>query len=214
MGTDPFNGFISSIKEPLLSQGLLGDLKHKSRWTDAAPLRTLPLTCQPFEMKPGSFPTIEEFALENYQMMEAERKARGINEESEDEGEVVMGDKGGHWNACTHLNVYGINFMPFFARMLSHGFRPKSVLEFGCGLGTTSDFVARFTAGGSDVVHHYIFQCVPGLFSHDPAPPPPPQYIYTLGLHRTQSDARGGLRHGSRPAACAPTSYEHFRPGK
>jgi SAM-dependent methyltransferase len=63
-----------------------------------------------------------------------------------------MGGKGGEWSACTHVKLYGMNFASFFARHLAYGLKPKSVLEFGCGLGTTSDFLARFVPGGSKVV--------------------------------------------------------------
>ena len=63
-----------------------------------------------------------------------------------------LGEQGGKWSACTHLAVYGFNFAAFFARHLAYGLRPRSVLEFGCGLGTTSDFLARFVPGGSRVV--------------------------------------------------------------
>lgn len=45
-----------------------------------------------------------------------------------------------------------MNFASFFVRHLAYGLKPKSVLEFGCGLGTTSDFLARFVPGGSKVV--------------------------------------------------------------
>ena len=63
-----------------------------------------------------------------------------------------MGGKGGEWSACTHVKLYGMNFASFYARHLAYGLKPKSVLEFGCGLGTTSDFLARFVPGGSKVV--------------------------------------------------------------
>lgn len=63
-----------------------------------------------------------------------------------------MGEEGGEWSACTHIQIYGMNFASFFARHLAYGLKPKSVLEFGCGLGTTSDFLARFVPGGSNVV--------------------------------------------------------------
>jgi len=63
-----------------------------------------------------------------------------------------LGEAGGQWNACTHLSVYGTNFAVYFARALAFRLRPRSVLEFGCGLGTTSDFLARFTPGGSRVI--------------------------------------------------------------
>lgn len=64
----------------------------------------------------------------------------------------AMGKDGGEWSACTHIKLYGMNFAAFFARHLAYGLKPKSVLEFGCGLGTTSDFLARFVPGGSNVV--------------------------------------------------------------
>ncbi len=66
--------------------------------------------------------------------------------------DAKMGHEGGEWSACTHLKNYGMNFAAFFARHLAYGIKPKSVLEFGCGLGTTSDFLARFVPGGSKVV--------------------------------------------------------------
>ena len=63
-----------------------------------------------------------------------------------------MGLHGGEWSACTHLKIYGLNFASNFVRGLAHGLKPASVLEFGCGLGTTSDFLARFVPGGARVV--------------------------------------------------------------
>jgi len=61
----------------------------------------------------------------------------------------MLGQSGGMWSPCTHLKTYGLNFSPFFARFLSYQLKPKTALEFGCGLGTTSDFVAR--QAGADV---------------------------------------------------------------
>jgi SAM-dependent methyltransferase len=63
-----------------------------------------------------------------------------------------MGSEDGEWSACTHLQTDVMHFAAFFARHLAYGLQPKSVLEFGCGLGTTSDFLARFVPGGSQVV--------------------------------------------------------------
>jgi len=63
-----------------------------------------------------------------------------------------MGNEGGEWSSCTHIEIYGMNFAVFFARHLAYGLKPKSVLEFGCGLGTTTDFLARFVPGGSKTV--------------------------------------------------------------
>mmetsp|Transcript_62295 Transcript_62295/g.173765 ORF Transcript_62295/g.173765 Transcript_62295/m.173765 type:complete len:398 (+) Transcript_62295:74-1267(+) len=55
------------------------------------------------------------------------------------------GAAGGEWSPCTHLATYGLNFAPFFGRFLSFQLQPRTVLEFGCGLGTTSDYVARMS---------------------------------------------------------------------
>mmetsp|Transcript_17284 Transcript_17284/g.53971 ORF Transcript_17284/g.53971 Transcript_17284/m.53971 type:complete len:544 (-) Transcript_17284:39-1670(-) len=62
------------------------------------------------------------------------------------------GMQGGKWTACTHLKKYGMNFAAFHARHIAYGLRPRTVLEFGCGLGTTSDFLARHIPGGAHVV--------------------------------------------------------------
>jgi len=56
----------------------------------------------------------------------------------------LRGEAGGEWSACTHLREYGLNFAPFLARFLTYQLQPATMLEFGSGLGTTSDFVARF----------------------------------------------------------------------
>ena len=66
-------------------------------------------------------------------------------------GQVSSGRKGGAWSACTHLSHYGLNIAPFFLRFLALQLRPQKALEFGCGLGTTADFLARFTPGGSRI---------------------------------------------------------------
>ena len=94
--------------------------------TDAS----FPKSCDNYYVKSGSFPSIKEIM-----------KQKGS-----------PGFQGGHWSACTHLTNYGLHFMPFFARLIAFGLKPRSVLEFGGGLGTTSDFLSRFVSGGSNVV--------------------------------------------------------------
>eukprot|EP00929_Paragymnodinium_shiwhaense_P008721 TRINITY_DN11268_c0_g1_i1.p1 TRINITY_DN11268_c0_g1~~TRINITY_DN11268_c0_g1_i1.p1 ORF type:complete len:460 (+),score=79.03 TRINITY_DN11268_c0_g1_i1:125-1504(+) len=59
-------------------------------------------------------------------------------------GDAMQGSSGGEWNMCTHLKNYGLNTMPALQRFLVHQLQPASALEFGCGLGTTSDYVQRF----------------------------------------------------------------------
>jgi SAM-dependent methyltransferase len=59
-------------------------------------------------------------------------------------GAEQKGWAGKEWSPCTHLKNYGLNFAPFVARFLAYQLAPRTVMEFGCGLGTTSDFVARF----------------------------------------------------------------------
>lgn len=88
----------------------------------------MPPDCRPFVVH--DFPTLEDIASE-----------KGI-----------LGNRGGSWSACSHLSLFGINFMPFTARYLAFHLKPRTALEFGCGLGTTADFLARFTPGGAEVV--------------------------------------------------------------
>ena len=66
-------------------------------------------------------------------------------------GHGSTGSSGGAWSACTHLTRYGLNLAPFFLRFLATQLQPRSALEFGCGLGTTADYLARFTPGGANV---------------------------------------------------------------
>ena len=67
---------------------------------------------------------------------------------------TVQGAHGGSWSPVTHLReyaAYGLNTAPFLQRFLAFALRPRRMLEIGCGLGTTSDFVARFAPGGAQV---------------------------------------------------------------
>ena len=66
-------------------------------------------------------------------------------------GRKHQGSSGGAWSACTHLSIYGLNIAPFFLRFLAMHLQPRNALEFGCGLGTTADFLARFTPGGARI---------------------------------------------------------------
>lgn len=64
---------------------------------------------------------------------------------------AIQGRNGGQWSPLTHIRCYGLNTAPMFMRFLAFGIKPSSALEMGCGLGTTADFVARFTPGGARV---------------------------------------------------------------
>lgn len=75
------------------------------------------------------------------------RSGHGYHEE---EGKL-HGIRGGQWSPLTHIRCYGLNTAPMFMRFLAFAIQPRSALEIGCGLGTTADFVARFTPGGSMV---------------------------------------------------------------
>ena len=66
-------------------------------------------------------------------------------------GASSSGHAGGAWSACTHISQYGLNIAPFFLRFLALQLKPQTALEFGCGLGTTADFLARFAPGGTRV---------------------------------------------------------------
>ena len=83
-----------------------------------------------------------------------------------------LGQLGGHWSACTHLQVYGMNLAVFFARWLAFGLRPRSVLEFGCGLGTTADFLARHVPGGTRVTCVEPEPMLSDVFAHASRPAP------------------------------------------
>jgi len=89
--------------------------------------------------------------------------------------DATLGGTGGHWSACTHLHIYGVNFAVFLVRALAFDLRPRSVLEFGCGLGTTSDFLARFTPGGARVVCVEPEPMLKEVFARRPPPQRPMQ---------------------------------------
>jgi SAM-dependent methyltransferase len=91
-------------------------------------LGTVPHECSEFEVQRGQFKTLKDLEHMNQ-----------------------IGWEGGQWTACTHLATYGLNFASYYARFLAFNLAPATVLEFGCGLGTMSDFLARFVPGGSRV---------------------------------------------------------------
>jgi len=51
---------------------------------------------------------------------------------------------GGSWTVTDHLCAYGFNWPEPLGRFLTFQLKPKRVLEFGCGLGLTADYLARF----------------------------------------------------------------------
>lgn len=63
---------------------------------------------------------------------------------------------GGDWSPCAHLKEYGpnvgVNFATFLARLLAFHVKPRTSLEFGCGLGLMSDFLARFAPDGCSAI--------------------------------------------------------------
>jgi len=90
--------------------------------------------CGKHEVTQSSFPSVDE-----------------VLKKSGSKAAASMGSEGGEWTACTHLKIYGMNLAVFFLRFLAFHVKPATVMEFGCGLGTTADFLARFTPGGSRV---------------------------------------------------------------
>jgi len=92
---------------------------------------SIPLECDKYWVKPGEFPTIEEIFN------------RGFTDGDD--------ENGGNWTPCTSLRLYKFNYHVIFGQFLALILKPKSVLEFGCGLGQQSDFLSRFVPGGSDV---------------------------------------------------------------
>ena len=85
-------------------------------------------------------------------------------------GAARKGSKGGEWTASTHLNIYGMNLAVFFLRFLAFHVKPATVMEFGCGLGTTADFLARYTPGGSRVTCIEPQPMLKEVFGKNPLP--------------------------------------------
>ena len=82
-------------------------------------------------------------------------------------GEVLLGkidgESGGAWSPARHLCQYGFNFPDALARLLTFQLRPRSVLEFGCGLGLTADYIARY--GQAKVLCIEPNQMLPEIFA-------------------------------------------------
>ena len=96
---------------------------------------------------------------------------------------TMRGGRGGHWTACTHLKgyaAYGLNLAPFFLRFLAFALQPKSAFELGCGLGTTADYLARFTPGGSAVTCAEPSEMLAEVFGKRPLPMRPSQLAVNL----------------------------------
>ena len=51
---------------------------------------------------------------------------------------------GGSWTVTDHLCAYGFNWPEPLGRFLTFQLKPKRVLEFGCGLGLTADYLGDF----------------------------------------------------------------------
>lgn len=62
----------------------------------------------------------------------------------------IKGTKGGAWTLETHKKLYGDNFNNGASEWMLKHFQPKSVLEFGCGVGWYSNF---FSNNGTSTVH-------------------------------------------------------------
>lgn len=66
----------------------------------------------------------------------------------DDKGQLELGtmdgQDGGAWSPARHLCQYGFNWPDALARWLTFQIQPSSVLEFGCGLGLTADYIARY----------------------------------------------------------------------
>lgn len=67
----------------------------------------------------------------------------------------LAGSKGGAWTSCTHLIAYGLLTEPRYLKALVASARMVSAstfLEFGCGIGLASSFIAKSFPNASDVV--------------------------------------------------------------
>ena len=68
---------------------------------------------------------------------------------------TLKGAGGGSWGPCTHLVKYGLNVEPRYAKSLAALLRQiegTTALEFGCGLGLYSSYLAKSGAAAGDVV--------------------------------------------------------------
>ena len=59
-----------------------------------------------------------------------------------------QGDKGGQWNWCSHVIHYGPNFDRGIAGFISSVLQPKSLIEFGCGIGLYVNFISSYSPNG------------------------------------------------------------------
>lgn len=60
-------------------------------------------------------------------------------------GVSPKGENGGQWSWHTHLAEYGPNFDRGLANFISGILRPRSALEFGCGIGLYINYMERFS---------------------------------------------------------------------
>lgn len=96
------------------------------------------------------------------------------------------------WTACDHVSLYGTNTFPYFlARLLAFEIPAKSVLEFGCGLGLTADYISRFSPHGARVICIEPYPMLSEVINRRPWPQRPVQ----LTMDVFQSAALDCRRH-------------------
>lgn len=70
--------------------------------------------------------------------------------------ESNQGADGGAWSMCTHLERYGPNFDRGMANFIAGILRPRSALEFGCGIGLYINFIERFSTADHKEEHRFF----------------------------------------------------------
>ena len=101
----------------------------------------------------------------------------------------VKGSAGGAWTPCTHLREVGLNLGVFLMRFLAFELKPSTVLEFGCGLGTTADYLARFVPNGTHVTCIEPEPMLSEVFSRRPLPLRPTQLAFDA-LEKSKASSR------------------------
>jgi hypothetical protein len=56
----------------------------------------------------------------------------------------LEGEHGGEWDWCVHVGFHGLLFDWGFSRFVAFHLKPRSTLDFGCGIGLHVDYLTRY----------------------------------------------------------------------
>ncbi|KAK3249337.1 hypothetical protein CYMTET_41231 [Cymbomonas tetramitiformis] len=89
--------------------------------------------------------------------------------------------EGGGWTVCDHVSLYGTNTFPYFlTRLLAFEIPASTILEFGCGLGLTADYISRFSPHGARVICIEPYPMLSEVINRRPWPQRPVQLTMDL----------------------------------